>query len=89
MDTIKKCFRSGGVLNSNSDVSSIGQEEGPFQDIDANLEMCTLLCVDSHDDNKEENFFESLKDADAVEEVESDDEDFITTSTQNKVTKKP
>ena len=42
-ETIKKCFKSGGVLNSAMDVSIISQEEDPFQDIDDNLELHTLI----------------------------------------------
>ena len=41
-DTISKCFKSSGILTDEMGVSSI-DEEDPFQDIDAGLELGGLI----------------------------------------------
>ncbi len=41
--TIKKCFRQAGILNTDLSVQALCDSEDPFQDIDAEVELNSLI----------------------------------------------
>lgn len=50
-ETISKCFRKAGALDASMDVVSCAEEDDPFLEIDASLELQELI---DHTVNSEE-----------------------------------